>query len=423
MESKPGCRECREAEIHADGCGLESGGNGFRVTENQRATPEPVEPQPEQKCPECGHNNVGNTGTCVATVPLIDKEPHGEKLCRHPCVNFGLFPPVWPPGTSSRTVFPDPDPLVGEAPERIRVNIRHGKDDWIGIAYSSKATDPSKIYEYVTTDLATRAEGEQKSVNQSQDLERPPSGIVKTATAAEAAREVVEWLQDAKVLAPYPRPGFVAEITNIISKHFPDAATAAQPSERQEVKTAISTEASETTEEAIKNMGGSMATDLRAKGNFAGADAVSMFVTSLVAALRTPAVEGEIPVETFKLLQRQLSQLCKHSCPTCADCIEILTGDIVPIVDSIVERVTAGVKVVAPVPASDEVSDALVDEVQRRMDVVVDAAVEWHKSMRMLTKGLSLQIAERAVALTQAEPRETKRWLTTRLKPRRGFHD
>lgn len=34
-------------------------------------------------------------------------------------------------------------------PERIRVCVRTGKDDWIGVAYSPDAGDPSVIHEYV----------------------------------------------------------------------------------------------------------------------------------------------------------------------------------------------------------------------------------------------------------------------------------
>lgn len=44
----------------------------------------------DEKCAGCGHNNVGYDGLCKELVPLIDKEPHGSKLCDHPCVNFGL---------------------------------------------------------------------------------------------------------------------------------------------------------------------------------------------------------------------------------------------------------------------------------------------------------------------------------------------
>lgn len=38
-------------------------------------------------------------------------------------------------------------------PERIRVCVRHGKDDWIGIAYSTNAGDPDAIHEYVSAEI------------------------------------------------------------------------------------------------------------------------------------------------------------------------------------------------------------------------------------------------------------------------------
>lgn len=49
----------------------------------------------EPKCPECGHSNMGRDGLCKESVPLIDKEPHGAKLCGHPCVNYGLRGAWW----------------------------------------------------------------------------------------------------------------------------------------------------------------------------------------------------------------------------------------------------------------------------------------------------------------------------------------
>lgn len=46
-----------------------------------------------------------------------------------------------------------------EAPERIRVCVRAGKEDWIGVAYAAGTSDPSKIHEYVSIDLlATRVQ-------------------------------------------------------------------------------------------------------------------------------------------------------------------------------------------------------------------------------------------------------------------------
>ena len=249
--------------------------------------------------------------------PKHEFQPHPPEFTKETCWHCNL--PASDHQVAPEPVFPDPAPLVGEAPERIRVNIRHGKDDWIGIAYSSKATDPSKIYEYVTTDLATRAEGEicqphpfrsepselvigdrplcldcgeiesadahdEKSVdersditcrgsyalgtacgkcarckqesvfrlhpflvasaavNQSQELPSPPSENVKTVTVADAAqaaaREIaleisndgLGWAKLCLTLYPGDIAGreVLDKIASIISKHFPDAAIAAQ---------------------------------------------------------------------------------------------------------------------------------------------------------------------------------------------------
>lgn len=43
-------------------------------------------------CPECKHSDVASDGLCVASVPLVDKEPHGSKRCGCPCVNFVAEP-------------------------------------------------------------------------------------------------------------------------------------------------------------------------------------------------------------------------------------------------------------------------------------------------------------------------------------------
>lgn len=45
------------------------------------------------------------------------------------------------------------------APERIRVIVRRGKDDWIGIAYSANAPNSDKIHEYIRDngDLVSRS--------------------------------------------------------------------------------------------------------------------------------------------------------------------------------------------------------------------------------------------------------------------------
>lgn len=39
-------------------------------------------------CPACQHSDVASDGLCAASVPLIDKEPHGSKRCGCPCVNL-----------------------------------------------------------------------------------------------------------------------------------------------------------------------------------------------------------------------------------------------------------------------------------------------------------------------------------------------
>lgn len=44
--------------------------------------------------------------------------------------------------------------MNGEAPKQIRVCIRAGKEDWIGVAYAAETSDPSKIHEYIREDLA-----------------------------------------------------------------------------------------------------------------------------------------------------------------------------------------------------------------------------------------------------------------------------
>lgn len=47
-----------------------------------------------------------------------------------------------------------------EAPERIRVCIRAGKADWIGVAYADETADPDAIHEYIRAQLPTAdAEG------------------------------------------------------------------------------------------------------------------------------------------------------------------------------------------------------------------------------------------------------------------------
>lgn len=48
--------------------------------------------------------------------------------------------------------------------------------------------------------------------------------------------------------------------------------------------------------------------------------------------------EAEVPAETFALLKRQLGKLSHCPCGMCSDCIEVLTGDVIPIVDSLIER-------------------------------------------------------------------------------------
>lgn len=49
-------------------------------------------------------------------------------------------------------------------PERIRVCVRHGKDDWIGIAYSANAGDPDVIHEYVSASLLSSRDTEIREV-------------------------------------------------------------------------------------------------------------------------------------------------------------------------------------------------------------------------------------------------------------------
>lgn len=60
-------------------------------------------------------------------------------------------------------------------------------------------------------------------------------------------------------------------------------------------------------------------------------------------------VEGQtIPAETFHLLRRQLHKLTACPCGMCSNCIEILGGDIIPIVDSIIERLALPASPVTP---------------------------------------------------------------------------
>lgn len=45
-----------------------------------------------------------------------------------------------------------------EAPERIRVCVRAGRADWIGVAYADETADPSAIHEYVRADSSPVAQ-------------------------------------------------------------------------------------------------------------------------------------------------------------------------------------------------------------------------------------------------------------------------
>lgn len=43
-------------------------------------------------------------------------------------------------------------------PERIRVVVRAGKPDWIGVAYAAETSDPSRIHEYINAARVERLE-------------------------------------------------------------------------------------------------------------------------------------------------------------------------------------------------------------------------------------------------------------------------
>jgi hypothetical protein len=62
----------------------------------------PPDAESVKSCPTCGHSNMGSDGLCKESVPLIDKEPHGAKLCGHPCVNYGLRGAWWQGSTKER---------------------------------------------------------------------------------------------------------------------------------------------------------------------------------------------------------------------------------------------------------------------------------------------------------------------------------
>ena len=80
-----------------------------------------------------------------------------------------------------------------EAPERIRVCIRAGKADWIGVAYADETADPDAIHEYVRAQPPT-----------ADDVELPPQPVVIQGIVERAGKARAELAEILQVPAVWP---------------------------------------------------------------------------------------------------------------------------------------------------------------------------------------------------------------------------
>lgn len=65
---------------------------------------------------------------------------------------------------AQRSPAATPAPVVEQEPERIKVCIRLGKEDWIGVAYANETADPSAIHEYVSASILSSRDTEVRKV-------------------------------------------------------------------------------------------------------------------------------------------------------------------------------------------------------------------------------------------------------------------
>lgn len=75
---------------------------------------------------------------------------------------------------------------------------------------------------------------------------------------------------------------------------------------------------------------------------------------------------GTFPLATLQLLQRQLEKIRSCPCALCSTCIELLCGDVIPIVDSVIDRLVASSELNSSV---DEGKDDQGNEGQTSRDV------------------------------------------------------
>jgi hypothetical protein len=98
-----------------------------------------------------------------------------------------------------------------EPPERIRVCVRAGKSDWIGIAYAPNASQPDTIVEYVRADLATRTPASPDVEQVAEQVARAilpmfdPWHIDMDKAAADAKKLIIPIIA-AALSAPRPEP-------------------------------------------------------------------------------------------------------------------------------------------------------------------------------------------------------------------------